>query len=69
MALKRGTKIYKCGQPDDGLCIGFNPLGKTMTGLRFSRVHNPHDRESAYTKSRAGGLVPVFYFVQAGNEW
>ena len=34
---------------------GLNPLGKCyMTGTGFNRVHNPHDRESAYTKRRAG---------------
>lgn len=36
--------------------LGLNPIGKCyMTGLGFNRVHNPHDRESAYTKKMGWG--------------
>ena len=38
---------------------GLNPIGKCyMTGLGFNRVHNPHDRESAYTKQQGWGPRP-----------
>ena len=34
-------------------------MGKCfMTGLGFDRVHNPHDRESAYTKKQGWGPRP-----------
>ncbi len=39
--------------------MGLNPMGKCfMTGLGFDRVHNPHDRESAYTKKQGWGPRP-----------
>lgn len=39
--------------------LGLNPLGISyVTGLGFHRVHNPHDRESAYTKSLGWGPKP-----------
>ncbi len=39
--------------------LGINPLGKCfMTGLGFNRVHNPHDRESAYTIEQGWGPRP-----------
>ncbi len=39
--------------------LGLNPLGKCfMTGLGFNRVHNPHDRESAYTIEQGWGPRP-----------
>ena len=38
---------------------GLNPIGKCyMCGLGFNRVYNPHDRESAYTKSKGWGPRP-----------
>ncbi len=38
---------------------GLNPLGKCfVTGIGFNRVHNPHDRESAYTKEMGWGPRP-----------
>ncbi|NLG16936.1 MAG: hypothetical protein GX556_06335 [Fibrobacter sp.] len=39
--------------------LGLNPLGISyVTGLGFHQVHNPHDRQSWYTKSEDWG-VPV----------
>ncbi|MBN1308975.1 MAG: glycoside hydrolase family 9 protein [Chitinispirillaceae bacterium] len=39
--------------------LGLNPLGICfVTGLGFHRVHNPHDRESAYTVSKGWGVKP-----------
>ncbi|MBA7538156.1 Endoglucanase D [subsurface metagenome] len=39
--------------------LGLNPTGICyVTGLGFHRVHNPHDRESAYTKSLGWGPKP-----------
>jgi endoglucanase len=39
--------------------LGLNPLGISyVTGLGFNQVHNPHDRESAYTKSLGWGPKP-----------
>jgi len=39
--------------------LGLNPIGISyVTGLGFHQVHNPHDRESAYTKSRGWGPKP-----------
>lgn len=36
--------------------LGLNPVGKCyITGLGSNRVHNPHDRESAYTKKMGWG--------------
>jgi len=39
--------------------VGLNPMGKCfMTGVGFNRVHNPHDRESAYTVEQGWGPRP-----------
>ncbi|MBN1950751.1 MAG: glycoside hydrolase family 9 protein [Bacteroidales bacterium] len=39
--------------------LGLNPLGMSyVTGLGFHSPHNPHDRESAYTKKTGLGLKP-----------
>jgi endoglucanase len=39
--------------------LGLNPMGISyVTGLGFHQVHNPHDRESAYTKSKGWGPKP-----------
>jgi endoglucanase len=48
---------------------GLNPLGKCyMTGLGFNRVHNPHDRESAYTKKQGWGPRPgILVFGPGGG--
>jgi len=38
---------------------GLNPIGKCYEcGIGFNRVHNPHDRESAYTKEQGWGPRP-----------
>ena len=38
---------------------GLNPIGKCyVCGIGFNRVHNPHDRESAFTKSKGWGPRP-----------
>lgn len=40
--------------------LGLNPIGVSyVTGLGFHQVHNPHDRQSWYTKSQAQWGVPV----------
>jgi endoglucanase len=48
---------------------GLNPLGKCyMTGTGFNRVHNPHDRESAYTKRQGWGPRPgILVFGPGGS--
>jgi endoglucanase len=39
--------------------LGLNPLGISYTtGLGFHQVHNPHDRESAFTKKKGWGPKP-----------
>ena len=39
--------------------LGLNPLNISyVTGLGFNQVHNPHDRESAYTISKGWGPKP-----------
>ncbi|MFC1841104.1 glycoside hydrolase family 9 protein [Thermodesulfobacteriota bacterium] len=39
--------------------LGLNPLNISyVTGLGFHQVHNPHDRESAYTKNKGWGPKP-----------
>lgn len=39
--------------------LGLNPLGISyVTGLGFHQVHNPHDRECAYTKKMGLGPKP-----------
>jgi endoglucanase len=39
--------------------MGLNPIGiNYVTGLGFHRVHNPHDRESAYTINKGWGPKP-----------
>jgi endoglucanase len=40
--------------------LGLNPIGISyVTGLGFHQVHNPHDRQSWYTKRQATWGVPV----------
>ncbi len=48
---------------------GLNPLGKCyVTGLGFNRVLNPHDRESAFTKSKGWGPRPgILVFGPGGS--
>jgi endoglucanase len=48
---------------------GLNPIGKCyVTGLGFNRVHNPHDRESAYTKEMGWGPRPgILVFGPGGS--
>jgi hypothetical protein len=48
---------------------GLNPIGKCyMTGSGFNTVHNPHDRESAYTKKQGWGPRPgIFVFGPGGT--
>jgi endoglucanase len=39
--------------------LGLNPIGISyVTGLGFHQVHNPHDRESAYTINKGWGPKP-----------
>jgi endoglucanase len=48
---------------------GLNPVGKCyVTGIGFNRVHNPHDRESAYTKEMGWGPRPgILVFGPGGS--
>jgi endoglucanase len=48
---------------------GLNPMGKCyVTGIGFNRVHNPHDRESAYTKEMGWGPRPgILVFGPGGS--
>jgi endoglucanase len=48
---------------------GLNPIGKCyMCGIGFDRVHNPHDRESAFTKQQGRGPRPgILVFGPGGS--
>jgi endoglucanase len=48
---------------------GLNPIGKCyVCGIGFNRVHNPHDRESAYTKEKGWGPRPgILVFGPGGS--
>ena len=48
---------------------GLNPIGKCyVCGTGFNRVHNPHDRESAFTKKQGWGPRPgVLVFGPGGR--
>ena len=48
---------------------GLNPIGKCyMCGIGFNRVHNPHDRESAFTKQKGWGPRPgILVFGPGGS--
>jgi len=48
---------------------GLNPIGKCyVTGIGFNRVHNPHDRESAYTEEKGWGPRPgILVFGPGGT--
>lgn len=48
---------------------GLNPIGKCyVCGLGFNRVHNPHDRETAYTKEKGWGPRPgILVFGPGGS--
>ncbi len=49
---------------------GLNPIGKCyVCGIGFNRVHNPHDRESAYTKEKGWGPRPgILVFGPGGSR-
>jgi endoglucanase len=48
---------------------GLNPMGKCyVCGIGFNRVHNPHDRESAFTKEKGWGPRPgILVFGPGGS--
>jgi endoglucanase len=48
---------------------GLNPIGKCyVCGIGFNRVHNPHDRETAYTKEKGWGPRPgILVFGPGGS--
>jgi endoglucanase len=48
---------------------GLNPLGRCyVCGIGFNRVHNPHDRESAYTKEKGWGPRPGILVFGPGGR-
>ncbi len=48
---------------------GLNPIGKCyVCGIGFNRVHNPHDRETAYTKERGWGPRPGILVFGPGGR-
>jgi endoglucanase len=48
---------------------GLNPVGKCyVCGIGFNRVHNPHDRESAYTKEKGWGPRPGILVFGPGGR-
>jgi endoglucanase len=48
---------------------GLNPLGKCyFCGIGFNRVHNPHDRESAYTIEQGWGPRPGILVFGPGGR-
>lgn len=60
----------------DGACalmnylLGQNPLGISyVTGLGFHQVHNPHDRECAYTIGKGWGPKPGITIFGPGVLW
>ena len=48
---------------------GLNPIGKCyVCGIGFNQVHNPHDRESAFTKKKGWGPRPgILVFGPGGS--
>jgi hypothetical protein len=58
-SLTREQKYFDAASQLMDYKLGLNPLGISyVTGLGFHQVHNPHDRESAYTKSKGWGAKP-----------
>lgn len=48
---------------------GLNPIGKCyVCGIGFNRVHNPHDRESAYTQEKGWGPRPGILVFGPGGR-
>ena len=48
---------------------GLNPIGKCyVCGTGFNRVHNPHDRESAYTIEQGWGPRPGILVFGPGGR-
>ncbi len=48
---------------------GLNPIGKCyVCGIGFNRVHNPHDRESAYTREMGWGPRPGILVFGPGQR-
>jgi endoglucanase len=48
---------------------GLNPIGKCyVCGIGFNRVHNPHDRESAYTIEQGWGPRPGILVFGPGGR-
>ena len=48
---------------------GLNPMGKCyVCGIGFNRVHNPHDRESAYTIEQGWGPRPGILVFGPGGR-
>jgi endoglucanase len=48
---------------------GLNPIGKCyVCGIGFNRVHNPHDRESAYTIEKGWGPRPGILVFGPGGR-
>ena len=55
-ALTREQKYIDAASQLMDYTQGLNPIGKCyVCGIGFNRVHNPHDRESAYTKEKGWG--------------
>jgi hypothetical protein len=51
-----------------GYNMSLNPLGRCYVGIGFNRVHNPHDRESAYTKEKGWGPRPGILVFGPGGR-
>jgi len=48
---------------------GLNPVGKCyVCGIGFNRVHNPHDRETAYTQEKGWGPRPGILVFGPGGR-
>jgi endoglucanase len=48
---------------------GLNPLGKCyVSGIGFDRIHNPHERESAYAESKGLGPRPGILVFGPGKQ-
>lgn len=68
-ALTRDQKYIDAASQLMDYVQGLNPIGKCyVCGIGFNRVHNPHDRESAYTKEKGWGPRPGILVFGPGGR-
>ncbi len=68
-ALTRDQKYIDAASQLMDYVQGLNPIGKCyVCGIGVNRVHNPHDRESAYTKEKGWGPRPGILVFGPGGR-